>query len=348
MRIGILLSSLGGSPLQGGIERGLAGLGHCVEPYNRRDKYDLVIVFQQVSHTPAYEFPKHFPPDDQPIAFIDSSEHGYFSRLSDRCRNYSHSFAPWAMQQAQKNYHEQIRLKSFLEGKSFPYFLRELHKDIEYPAGYHPIDYPLYHLSACDMRPNREEYLARQLELFCSWGESHPFRVHLTEAMRNAHVKADITVIDRGKKASEDRSRGVWLTESGEVCFLDQATYFNRMRSAKCSVSYDGYGSGSFRMTEILVRTCLLQGPLAIRTRARLVDGETCRSYTVNHTNEIYEGTNLPDVLRRTLECPEESFEIYERGFEHCQTHLTERATAQYVLDVVAAHDWSKVTPVEF
>jgi hypothetical protein len=347
LRIATFLSSLGGSPLQGGIERGLASMGHHVEPYDHRQGYDLVVIFQQVAHNPAYQFPARFPPVHQPIAFVDSSEAGYFTRLPDRAKEFAFSFTETVMRQSTKNYAEQVRLRDYLQGKSFPYFLREMSKYIQYPAAYHPIDYPLYHLSGCDMRPDREEYLRRDLDLFSAWGESHPFRVHLGRAMRGANVKAEITVINRGAKVSTDPSRGVWLDANGEVCFIEQAAYFNRMRAAKCSVSYDGYGSGSFRMTEILVRTLLLQGPLSIVTRAPLIDGETCRAYTVDHAGEVYYGTNLPDVIRRALECPEESFEIYERAYEHCMEHLTERATAQYLLDTVAAHDYSKPTPLE-
>jgi hypothetical protein len=347
MRIGIFLSSLGGSPLQGGIERGLASMGHIVEPYKRGNGYDLVIVFQQVAHQPHYQFPECFPAEHIPIAFVDSSEAGYFTRLPDRIKDYANSFTPTVMRQSTKNYHEQVRLKSFLEGRSFPYFLREMSKYVTYPSAYHPIDYPLYHLSQCDMRPDRDEYLRRDLDLFSAWGESHPFRVHLGQAMRETHVKSEITVIDRGKVVRKDPDTGMCYDAHGQVCFIEQAAYFNRTRAAKCSVSYDGYGSGSFRMTEILVRTLLLQGPLSIVTRAPLIDGETCRAYTVEHQGEVYYSTNMPNVIHRAVECAEESYEIYERGYEHCQAHLTERATAQYVLDVVSAHDYSQPTPLE-
>lgn len=192
MRIGIFLSSLGGSPLQGGIERGLTALGHAVEPYHKGRTYDLVIIFQQVAHDPSYRWPDHFPDARLPIAFVDSAEFGYFCRLPDRCRRWTNSFTPDAIGHDTKNRHEQIRLKSFLEGRSFPYFIREKLKSVGYPASYHPIDYPLYHLSDCTDVPNREDYLARDLGLFCWWGMSHPWRVLITQHLRDAHVKAEI------------------------------------------------------------------------------------------------------------------------------------------------------------
>jgi hypothetical protein len=348
LRIGIFLSSLGGSPLQGGIERGLASMGHTVEPYNPACGYDLVLVFQQTAHDPSYRFPARFPPVHLPIAFIDNSEHGYFTRLPDRAKEFAFSFTDTVMRQSTKNYDEQVRLRDYLTGKSFPYFLREMSKHVQYPAAYHPIDYPLYHLSQCDMRPDRDEYLRRDLDLFSAWGESHPFRVHLGQAMRDAHVKSEITVIDRGAIVRRDPDTGLCYDAQGRVCFVEQAAYFNRMRAAKCSVSYDGYGSSSFRLHEIMVRTVPVIGPLSIVIREPLIDGVHCRYFAVEQAGEVYYGTNLAEVIREVVADPEGSFELYRAAYDHCMEFWTERATAAYLLDTVAAHDYSRETPLEF
>lgn len=333
MRIASFLSSLGGSPLQGGIERGLVELGHSVERYQPGQGYDLIIVFQQVAHDPAYCWPE-FPACKTPIAFVDAAEFGYFTRLPDRAHRYANSFTEAAMTHDTKNEGEQRRLKAWLEGRSFPYLLREFSWYVNYPASYHPIDYPLYWKSVYNERPNRENYLARDLEVFCSWGASHPWRLNITEALRAAHRKAEISVI-------EEMQGGVPTPR------MNQGLYFARMQSAKCCPSFDGYGSGSFRMTEVLCRTLLLQGPLSIKTRAPLVDGVTCRMYDVESDGETFLGTNIAEVMADALADPEGSFRIFEAGYDHCMTHLTERATAQYVLDVVAAHDWGKPTVLE-
>ena len=327
MRIAIHESSTGSGPHVAMINRGLCALGHTVAPYQRGQGADLVIVHGQVAHRTDYSYP-HFPDERIPMAFVDFAEFGYFTRLPERAKLFANCFTPSAIGHDTKNRHEQIRLKSYLDGRSFPYFLREKHRLVSYPAGYHPIDYPLYHLSHCDARPNREEYLRRDLDLFCWWGHSHPWRPLIADALRNAHVRAEIG----------DR----WTDEN-----MPQDRYFERTGAAKCSVSFDGYGSGSFRMTEVLVRTLLLQGPLAIETRAPLVDGETCRMYQVKSDGEEFCGTNVAEVMRAALADPEGSYAIYERGYEHCMAHLTEKATAQYLLDVVAAHDWSTPTELE-
>lgn len=328
MKICFLLSSLGGSPLQSGLERGLCQLGHSVEYYRPGATFDLLVVFNMTAHTQNYVYPL-FPLHWRgPTAFVDTGEYGYFRRLPGVIRDYANAFAPKSLTHDTKNEREQLRLKQFLEGRSFPYFLREFSKHIDFPESYWPIDYPLYHLSVCDERPNREEYLRRDLDLFCWWGMSHPWRVNLTQSLRDAHTKCEIG----------DR----WTDEN-----MNQGRYFQRMKAAKCSVSFDGYGSGSFRMTEVLCRTLLLQGPLSIKTRAPLEDGRTCVEFGIDADGETFCGTDIQRRLWEALGDAENSFSIYERGYHHCMEFLTEKATAAYLLETVAVHDWTKPTQLD-
>lgn len=329
MKIGFFLSTLGGSPLVVGLERGLKALGHHVENYRHGNGYDLLLVFVQSAHTTNYVYPA-FPTKSQPIAFIDNAEYGYFTRLPDRVHRFANCFAQGAMAHDTKNPHEQMRLRRFLEGQSFPYFLREFSKFLDYPGNYHCVDYPLYAGSECHDQPNKEEYLKRDLDLFVSWGGSHPWRMNLTQVLRDCHTKCEISV----------------LGENGATR-LPQSIYFPKTRSAKASVSFDGYGSGSFRVTEVLCRTVLLMGPLMIKVRAPLIDGETCIAYDVQNDGETFTGTNIGQKLRECLDNPERSFEIYRRGYDHVHTHLSERATAAYVLDVVSKHDWKVETKLD-
>jgi len=331
MRIAILLSSLGSSPLVVGLERGLKQLGHHVESYRQGTGYDLILVFNMCAHDSNYCYPG-FPPETAPIAFIDTAEYGYFKRLPGVARDYKNTFAPGAMSHPTKNHEQQTRLRQFLEGRSFPYFLREHVKSIEFPACYHPIDYPLHHLSVCREEPDREEYLARTEDLFVSWGGSHPWRNNLTAVLRACGgIKSSISVIG----------------ENGAPR-IPQLEYFRRTRAAKCSVSFAGYGSGSFRVTEVLVRTLLLMGPLSIRTREPLVDGVTCIEYSVESDGETFLGTNLADKLKSVIENPNGSFGVFRAGYWHCMQNFSERSTAEYVLRTVDAHDFTKPTPLEW
>ncbi len=228
-----------------------------------------------------------------------------------------------------KNTQQQMRLRNYLNGKSFPYFLREFSKYVQYPQGFYPIDYPLYMYSECDIKPNREEYLQRAKDLFVSWGASHPWRVPLTHQLRTCPVKGDVL-----------------LLEENGTPRMPQRDYFERTREAKVGVSYDGYGSSSFRLTEVLVRSLLLAAPLHIIRHAPLVNGVHFMEYSVASRGEEFQGSNICETLMEALANPERSYEMYERGYYHCYDNYTETATAQYVLDVVAKHDWQTTTIV--
>lgn len=317
MHVGFVLSNLGGSPLQVGLERGLIELGHKVT-YGTQE-CDVRLVFNQCAHDTGYVYPE-FPDDRTPIAFIDTAEYG--PRSYGKHADYWNAFAAASMVHDTKSCAEQHRLKRWLEGRSFPYFVREFYRDVEFPPAYHPIDYPLPQTSQCARRPNRDEYLSRTVPVACLWGESNQGRVPISAALRTI-PGADVYVIER------DGPR------------LPQREYFRRIEAARCSVNFDGYGSSSFRLPEVLVRTVLLRGPLRIRMREPLIGGETCVDFAVFHET-------LPnDLLHwqwRIMDNPEWAFSVYERGYDHCMTHYTEKATAQYVIDTIERHDWSKPT----
>lgn len=333
MRISFLLSTRGGSPLECGLRRGLDQLGHTVDDYRAGVACDLLLVFQQTAHTTGYCYPDLPMDRGIPFAFIDTGEYGWSTRLTaESRRKYANGFTVHAMNHDTKNFFEQRRLSAWLYGRSFPYFLRELFSEISYPDSYHPVDYPLYQSSACHQRPNLAHYLARQHDLWLSWGASHPFRWPITHALRAHPCKQTVLMIE----------------ENGTPRML-QSEYFANMQNAKCSVSFDGYGSSSFRLTEVLCRTVLLQGPLSIATREPLTDGVTCIAYDVREAPSdvahIY--TNIASKLQWVIDNPHAAFEVYSAGYEHVNSKLTEVATAAYVLQVCSKHDWSVPTPLE-
>ena len=150
----------------------------------------------------------------------------------------------------------------------------------------------------------------------------------------------------RSLRAHDCKKTVLVIEENGTPRML-QSEYFLRMEASRCSVSYDGYGSGSFRATEVLVRAPLLQGPLSIVTRAPLIDGETCIAYDVVADGETFLSTNIGEKLSELLANPERSYQIYENAYEHCMSKLTEVATARYVLEVCEKHRWDVPTPLE-
>lgn len=332
MRIASLLSSHGGSILQLGLERGLKKLGHVVEPYHHNISCDLILVFNQSAHTTEYAYPE-FPSesDRTPIAFIDAAEYGWTKRVHEPPERYWNTFASGSMEHPTKNLSEQERLRRFLEGRSFPYFLREFMTSWSFPPSYHPIDYPLHEGALPGKRPNRKEYLSRHMQVACLWGLSNPWRVNLTAELEASPFRKDIYVIERdGPRLNQWGGNG----------------YFARIEAARCSISFDGYGSGSFRVTEVLCRTLLIQGLMSIRTREPVIHGDTCVAYALRTDGPNYLGSDLIEKIGTALSDPEWCYRVYERGYHHCMTHLTEKATAEYVLRVVDGHDWNQPTVI--
>lgn len=327
MRIGFLLSTKGGSPLEAGLRRGMAEMGHQVLDYKPFVGYDLILIFNQCAHVTDYEYPMF--PENSRIAFIDCAEYGYFKRLPDVIGQYAHAFTQGSMSHDTKNATEQNKLRDYLNGRSYPYFLREFSKHVEYPSSFHPIDYPLYCHSVCSLMPNREDYLSRGLDLFCSWGASHPWRMNLTKIMRQCDIRSEILVLE----------------ENGTPR-MPQKQYFEKTRAAKTSVSFDGYGSSSFRLTEVLVRCLLLVGPLAIVRHAPLIDGVHCIEYSIENDGEQFLSSNICQKIHEALSDPERSYRIYEAGYHHCMQHYTERAAAEYVLKTIDNHDWTQPTVI--
>ncbi len=327
---------MGGSPLQVGLERGLNQIeGIRAEYFIPHRPYDYDLLFNQCSHTTNYNYGNLSNLDNYKLAFIDTAEYGWTKRLPGVLDLYYSTFAAGAMQHDTKNPAQQQYLFNYLNGKSFPYLIREYLKKISYPSMYHPIDYPLYHLSEYRADPVREQYLERPLDLFISWGGSHPFRMNITQKLRNCPVKSEIYVIEE-------------ITPNGKTPRMLQDQYFNKMLAAKASVSYDGYGSGSFRETEALCRTLLLKGETSIIQRDPLQSGVNCVEFkvTTNEDGTEFLDSDVDSLLLYYLKDPEKCFEIYRKGFEHCMKYFTEKATAEYVLRIIKNHDWSKPTPL--
>jgi hypothetical protein len=329
MKVAFFLSSTGGSPLQVGLDRGLVSLGHQVEPWRSDGGYDLIVAFSQSAHCP-YVYPE--PPSCQtPLVFVDSSEYGWNTRFTtEQRRSFCNFFAAASLKHDTKVEVETLRLKRYLEGRSFPYFLREFYSDLTFPSCYHPIDYPLYAHSLCPARPSLDDYVRRQEDLFLSWGISHPWRRNLTDLLRAAPVRSTVLALE----------------ENGTPR-MPQAEMFARTHSARCSASFDGYGSSSFRLTEVIVRTLLLKGPLCIKLREDLTDGLNCVEYQVTGDGDTFVSSNIVERMLWALEDPERGFRIYEAGYHHCMSRWTETATAQYLLDTVARHDYSQPTQLD-
>ncbi len=320
MQIGFYTSGVhGGSPLHYSLQRGFRNLGHSQEDWRPNKHYDITIIFNQSSHTTHYQY-INLDKISGKIAFIDNSEYGY-KYLHDG-QEYYNTFAEGSMRHDTKNYNEQLKMKQFLDNKSFPYFIREYNKLVSYPNNYHPIDYPLHDHPR--KHPNKEEYLSRPFEIFLCWGVNNSIRGDVAKILRE---KTDLS-----------RSFIYVYTEPGNSR-MPQHEYFNKMDQSKIGISADGYGSGGFREIETLARTVLLKQQNNMVLRNPLIPDVHYIEFTLD---------NLTEKINSCLVDPEKLFEIYRNGHDHCMNYYTAVGTARYVLDVLENHNWNKPTLLNF
>lgn len=322
---GIIASSL---------QKGFADVGSSLQPYNPSSSYDYVLLFNCADHRTDYNFDginsiKH------KFAFIDTSEYGWWTHHDSYKDRYYNAFAPSTVL-AKPNAQQQ--LISFLKGKSYPYFIREYYKGVNYHKNYHPIDYPL-HTAHIPIPPlsSFEDYKNRPLDVYISWGPSHMSRASITEVVDKLPLRKEVSY--RTKVA--------------------QQTYFNKLSSAKLSVSYDGYGSGSFRETEALCRTTLLrnsnmtmvQRDPIIHLRHFIEYGveeariNWDRTEGITDTQPRFTSTDISDIIMEYIKDTDLLYEIYRNGYNHCVTNFTEKATAQYIINILQSHNWGEITP---
>lgn len=320
----------GGGLIFGGLYRGFLELGIQLIPYQPGGHYDFTLLFHSAPHIPIMNF-DGIENITGKFAFVDCSEYGWWTHNDywrDKC--YS-AFAPKSIEYKPK---EQQRILNFLRGKSYPFFIREYYKKVQYHQNYHPIDYPLYYASAPQKIPTTfEEYANRAYDLYIFWGHSHPSRTKITEELNKLPFKISAGCDSDAK--------------------INQLQYFDNISNAKMSLTYDGYGSGGFRETEVLSRTLLLKNNNGANVqRDPLTNGVNFIEYQVKEDFDsagypTFNSTSIGDIISERLQNLEQSYEIYKNGYNHCMTYFTERATAQYILNTIKKHDWNIITPEE-
>ena len=304
------------------LQYGLNELGHEVNArYDHGSNPDYVFIFNVSSHGKDYTYGEL--PNHPRLVFVDSAEYGFFTHGSPK---YANAFSTMSLRHSCKNFHEQRRLMFHLAGKSFPYFLREMAGPVAYPGCYHPIDYP----NAVPIPPvcSATSFINRKIDVVIGWTFSHPWREDLTRKVREAHEAGRIKALIIDQR-------------------LPKNEYLARLQLGISTVSFDGFGHSSFRVTEALSRCLLVNYTPPVHQRIAPADKVTCRTYEVESAGGDQVNTDLVSVIEHAVKHKEESYEIYRRGHELLSTQLTTKAWAQYVLDRCAAHDWSVPTRLD-
>ena len=360
LKIGIFISDKYTNPLLHSLQKGLVELGYDCSLYDKGNRYDYVFLFNVAGvYNPVHgDWIKYSNLEtiQDKIVFIDAAEYGWWTHYDCYASVYCNAFTKKAIESKSLYYtaftsevakqlenSEQTKLTNFLRGKSFPYFLREKYKAISYPKQYHPIDYTYTYMtmSQATKVPDKTEYLNRKYDFYLRWGNSHIFRKEIIDKINSIP--------------------GYRIDAIGER--ISQSEYFKNLEDSRISAAFDGYGSGSFRETEVLSRCTLFQGKQCIDKYHPLTEGVNFVEYEVKNTMGTAVGfgkINLaPKGAPKYLDCDIDfllqkymanwdlCFQIYAAGYEHCMKYYTPRAVAKYVMEEVLNHDYSQPTPVE-
>lgn len=338
--IGCIIPQGYSNPLFYNLIWGLRSLGHRCEVYKVRTRYDFVFVCNVSSpYHPERDgknwilkYPNLDVVQDK-VVFVDPAEYGWWTHDPAYGIEYYNAFAPWSIR-SKGSAEGQIELLNFLRGKSFPYFIREKYKSIQYPDQYYPVDYPLANISK---KPDKDEFMKRVYDLYLRWGGSHLFRPKIVEEINS------IT----GFKIDAVQAK------------INQFEYYTNTQNSRVSVVSDGYGSGSFRETEILANCVLFMREQCIDKHHPLTNGINFVEFKVNyemtkpdsifvHGYQIYKDCNIKELLLEYMSDWDRCYSIYEAGYNHCMKYYSQKEFANYVLEKIYNFDYLKSTPVEY
>lgn len=327
MKIAYFVPQHAGAVIFGGMQRGFEQLGYPLHQFKPGGSYDYVLLFNCADHKTLCNF-EGIDDITGKFGFIDTSEYGWQTHYEYYKDKLYSAFAPLTIGMKPDGHKKLI---NFLRNKSYPYFLREYYKGVNYHKNYHPIDYPLYWASVCKKGLSSfEEYKNRPMDLYVAWGESHQTRKNITAILEKLPLKMHVSV---GPK-------------------IPPQQYFMNLESARMSVSYDGYGYGSFRETELLSRLTYFRNRQIVHQHHPLTDGLNFVEYTTeeilddNHYPEFID-SNIGDIIMDHADNIDLMYEMYVSGYRHCLDNFTEMAVAKYILKTLRNHNWNEITSEE-
>ena len=197
------------------------------------------------------------------------------------------------------------------------YFRREFYEGYDYPEWIRPTNFPL---GPSPAKFSHESFVARPLDLMCVWGETHPHRKIIADALRGAVAEGWLKADIRSPVYNGDAGR------------LPGGDGYRKPHERACIfVTSDGHGLGGGREWELLTTSVMLRKRSWMKFPHDFVHGETCLLFG-DPLNP--DPVGLLDLLRRMIQDRDRLYEIYSRAYDHATEFHTTYARCQ---DIVAA-----------
>jgi hypothetical protein len=218
------------------------------------------------------------------------------------------------------------------------YFKRELMQK-DFGENVHPLNFPCY--TSVSAPQTREEFNARPIDVFNSWGYSHELRrmfhgeVFINAVNRNravidnyAHIENEIT--DKRKK---------WVSIfTPHYARFDMRDVVRIQGQSKLSVSLPGAGLTCFRHAEACINAVMVMRDDKLKWSYDWIHNVNCIKFPVGEDMDSIRGINgakeVVESCEKALENPD-LYEIYLAGVANCQKYTMPDYIINYVEPII-------------
>lgn len=227
------------------------------------------------------------------------------------------------------NKDEWEKLNDFIEShQPVRYFKREmLAKDQD--DFYVPINYPC--VQPIPDPETKEHFYKRPLDVFYSWGYSHPERRRLHGEIWVESNKRNYVVCDNlyflEKFIKRETNPHKWVTANiPDYCRFPTKQIVALNGLSRISISMPGAGTCCFRHTESPINSAMLMKEDNMAWSYEWVNGENCIKF--------YEFGGEIETIQSSLAIPQ-LYDIYRNGIETCKKYHIDTYISDYILPLI-------------
>jgi hypothetical protein len=223
------------------------------------------------------------------------------------------------------------------------YFKRELLAGFQSPVPYpiYPLDWTIPNFAEHGAVDTREQFDARPIDIFMSWGYSSESRPRLYgELMRKAgkfcaHFALSAEDVDRSLADKRERIFALLFAPVYRRIRLEKLLEWQK--KSKLTVSLKGCGIKCFRCAEGSFNSLLVQqAPETVQWSYPWVDGQNCIGLANGPDGEVDEVVQVEDLYHHLRITQGSLYDVYLRGLENNKRYRMDTYARNYLLPKLA------------
>jgi hypothetical protein len=236
------------------------------------------------------------------------------------------------------NKNEWAKFNEFVRNKPpVVYFKRELLSK-DFGGNVHPISFPGYW--ACPVQ-TKQEFDARPIDVFNSWGYSHELRRMLHGEIFINAVRRNRTVIDNYAHLEQELRdhRKKWVSViTPHYARMPMSRILEFQGQSKLSMSLPGAGITCFRHTEACVNSVMVMRDDKLKWSYGWTHNVNCIKFPVGEDMDSIRGMNgakeAIESCEEALQNPE-LYDIYLAGVETCEKYQIKNYVTNYIEKII-------------